>query len=204
MEGIDIKTLIYWIGGSIALTIAVSLVIQYQWPAQKWIIEMIGTIGSIASLVGVIIALVQIHQTNQQIKKVETIAQATSNAVESNKTEIRNFLSIVEAVRLIEKIKAAEFQIRKPEYALAHHLMQEIKNDMLRMHHTLSKRLAAEKIDLRPIIKNINLDLVSLFEEISPGEKKTSQIKPRIISQHLEKAQEVIIKIETIYRNKKI
>ena len=182
----------------------------------KWdtVGNTISLIGVLLSLGGVMMALVQIRQADIQIQTastdIQTVAETTAKiekAVEENKQEIRDFLSMSEVAHLVESIRYAQLHVRQKAYSNAALLLQMIKDDMIRANHQYSDVIASLKLDVPATITKLNLDIETLTMN---GLYKAKDIedkhplRPEIIHKNLEAAREIFIEIETALKQKKI
>lgn len=185
-----------------------------QNPPITDIYNYIGLAGSLLSLGGVLMALVQIRQADDQIKlsasKIQTVAQTTQKiqtAVEENKQEIRDFLSMSEVAHLVESIRYAQLHVRQKAYSNAALLLQMIKDDMIRANHQYSDVISSLKLEVPATITKLNLDIETLtmngLYKAKDIETKHT-LKPEIIHHNLEVAREIFIEIETSLKQKKI
>ena len=200
---------LYWLIPSvIAMIMSVAFILyEIYFKTESWISDSIGLLGSIASLAGVFFALYQIKQANMQIKKVSKISVATQQAVENNRTEIRKFLSFSNMGHLIEIIKNTQNYVRSQDYKLAVILMQDIKDDMLRVNSELKEMLSDRENIMQEMITKINIDIQSLVSHSMQNKQqqnKQSTLKPDVIHKNLEEAREFIIKIESDLKQDKI
>ena len=131
--------------------------------------NFIGLAGSLLSLGGVLMALVQIRQADEQIQlsaaQIHTVAQTTERiqkAVEENKQEIRDFLSMSEIAHLVESIRYAQLHVRQKAYSNAALLLQMIKDDMIRANYQYSDLIASLNLEVPATITKLNLDIESL------------------------------------------
>lgn len=179
---------------------------KWWWTGHEWLGEAISVIGSLASLGGVGLALLQINQANRQIQQVATVAKATKEAVDQNRSDIRNFLSFSDIAHLIEAMKNTQHHVLSQDYRAAVILLQDVKDNLLRVNDEFGSFITENGIDLIGYIRTLNIDIASLVNhitEIEPKGRKTT-IQPNAIHQNIEQAREIIIKIETSLRKKKL
>ena len=186
------------------------------WKQYLWLNDLIGLIGVLLSLGGVVMALIQISQADVQIRlsaqEIDTISKDTEKiklAVEQNREEIRDFLSISEIVHLEESIRNAQAYVIQGTYSVAVHLMQTIKDNLIRSQSQFDFLIIQLEINMTDIIKNINIDIDTLTQfgiaRKKKGENGTgTSIHPDYIHRHLEAAREAAIKIESSLKQKKI
>lgn len=177
---------------------------RYNSPDSSWILGLIGMMGSIISLLGIVLAILQIKQANEQIEKVSTIARATEEAVSKNRDEIRQFLSFSDVAHLSEVIKHAQNYILKKDYQSAVIKMQDIKDNLVRLNYEFEKLIDHEKISMTEIIKNLNIDIKSIFAHIELSDKTKSSLATLEVHTHLEAARETVISIESSLKKQKL
>ena len=205
-DRIPIFRYILWTIIAAALVTAVAIVIHLLMPDLDWIVNLLGILGSIASFSGILIAIAQTRQSNRQIEKVATTAEATAQAVRNNRKEIRDFMTITDIAQIGERVKAAQNHIISKEFVLAYNTIQSTRGDLLRIHEMQKEALKESGLSIEKHIADLNIDMRSLSEHINTEHKpnRRSSLKPDVIHNHLADIEEIIIKIEMHFKNRKV
>lgn len=206
------RTAWYWVAFAIVATILVvffCLSISI-WSEKDWIGTAVGILGSLASLAGMILALMQIDQTKIQLEETKTaslstqiLAEKTNAAVMENKREIQRFLSFSDMGHLIEIIKNTQNDIRNSNYHSAVILMQQIKDNLLRIKNDFSIVLQKHGIDPQNNIGDISIDIGSLAQDIMKNPEVESTIDRNEIHKHLEDIRAIVITVENSIKQEK-
>lgn len=200
----------WWIFGiMLALALVSFILSETVWTKYKWIGNAISLVGTFASLAGIVLALkqiqqadTQIYQAKEQIDAVSKTTEATEKAVLANKDEINRFLSFAEMGHLVESIKNTQNYIRKKDMNSAVILMQQIKDNMLRVNSEYDVLLNDNNINLENHISSINLDIRAIVDDqlkVRKGSNDSSML-PNEIHHNLENTRDEIIRIETIIK----
>lgn len=197
---------ILWTSIAAVVVIAAAVVIHLLDSTLDWIVNLLSILGSIASFSGVLIAIAQTRQSNLQIEQVATTAEATAQAVKNSREEIRDFMTITDIAQIGERIKAAQNHIVSKEFIQAYTTIQSTRGDLLRIHEMQKEDLAEAELGLESHITTLNVDMQSLSEHINTMQKpnRRSSMKPEVIHTHLADIEEVIIKIEMHFKNRKV
>lgn len=206
IDTVPISRYVLWTLIAAVLIIAAAVAIHLLDPGLDWIVNLLGILGSIASFSGVLIAIAQTRQSNRQIEKVATTAEATAQAVKNSREEIRDFMTITDIAQIGERIKAAQNHIVSKEFIQAYTTIQSTRGDLLRIHEMQKEDLAEAELGLESHITTLNVDMQSLSEHINTMQKpnRRSSMKPEVIHTHLADIEEVIIKIEMHFKNRKV
>lgn len=152
----------------------------------------------------------QIDQTKAQIAETKAtslstqkLAEQTKLAVLENKREIQRFLSFSDMGHLIEIIKNTQNDIRNSNYHSAVILMQQIKDNLLRVKNDFSEVLQRHGVNPQNNISDISIDIGSLAQDIMKKPGVESTIDRNKIHEHLEDIRTIIITVENSIKQEK-
>lgn len=164
----------------------------------------------IFSLISLIVSILGFGATLWQVQKVKKVSDATSQAVSKNREDIKNFLNHTYTVRTSAKITLVINNIRAKKYDLAHHLLTESKNEIIKLHHNIDGDNKKELKSLKSCVNKLKKDIIALsnFIDDSSNPEITQTDKNHInlsnLLTHLEEAKEALILIEDTFQKEKI
>lgn len=183
------------------LSVCVIIAVNVIWDKDSLAVKILEYVFGLASLTGVGLSLFQINQANARISRVGTVAEQIGKAVEDNREEIKNLISVTDAAHLIEVIKNAQSQIRKEDYHPAVILIQTIKDELLR--HEASVESNEDKSCLLSHVRDLNIAITSLANlQIANSHGNQVTIDSAMIHNQLENTRETIVKVEQHYKAK--
>lgn len=112
-------------------------------------------------------------------------------------------------MRIVAYIRNAQAYVLQETYSVAVHLMQTIKDNLMRTQSQFNLLIVKLDINMAGIIKNLNIDIDTLtkfgLSRKNRGENgDDDQVRPDFIHKHLEEAREATVKIESSLKQKKL
>lgn len=199
------SSVIFWVISVLALS-GVILASKYQ---VEWLTQALTFGGIIASAFGV-------KMSFSQIKNVKDIAEETKKAVNKNKKEIREFLSITEILRLIQISGIAKELIERNEFVLATTHISNLNDDLIRISSlyfpavpdnkfkTISAARTHKGNRLKKLIGDIKFDLNSLSKEKMKDPSSPSTLNKEKITAHLDDTHNLLIEFECEIKKNKL
>lgn len=153
--------------------------------SKEWISETITFIGIIASIFGVLL-------TFQQLQEVKKIAAHTEEVVEENNKAISKIWSVEDLSAIVKEIELVQHHLLDDEF---HFCMIRIKDirakvtDMVNNERIGMDEEIKEAEKFLPILQN---DYLNIQKQIN----KNKLLKKEVISENLEKLNDILMKIK--------